>query len=162
MSNTLVAYYGWSNGNTEGIAKRVADALGADLVRIETVEPHRGSYDEVVEQVKQEVERGYQPEIEPLDVSGYDTVIVGTTTWWYTMAPAVARFFADNDWTGKTVAAFMTNAGWPGTAIEDMEVASDVAEHGPSLEITFDSEGGSTQLTSDDDIDAWIESLRNL
>lgn len=120
MSDTLVAYYSWSNGNTEGIAERVADALGAYLVRIETVEPYVGSYDDVVDQAKREVERGYQPEIEPIDVSGYRTVVVGTPTWWYTMAPAVARFFSDNDWTGKTVVPFMTNAGWPGTVIEDM------------------------------------------
>lgn len=160
MSNTLVAYYSWSNGNTEGIAKRVASELDADLVRIETVEPYHGSYDDVVEQAKRETERGFQPEIEPIDVTAYDTVVVGTPTWWYTMAPAVARFFSDNEWAGKTVSNFMTNAGWPGTVIEDMEAACQPATLGPSLEVLFDSAGGSTQLTSDDDIDAWIESLR--
>lgn len=116
--------------------------------------------DDIVEQAKRETERGFQPEIEPIDVTAYDTVVVGTPTWWYTMAPAVARFFSDNEWAGKTVSNFMTNAGWPGTVIEDMEAACQPATLGPSLEVLFDSAAGSTQLTSDDDIDAWIESLR--
>ena len=33
----LVVYYTWSNGNTEKIAERLADAHGADLTGIKTV-----------------------------------------------------------------------------------------------------------------------------
>lgn len=162
MAKTLVVYYSWSNGNTEGIAERAAAALGADVARIETVVPYAGDYDEVVEQAKREVDRGHQPEIYPIDIAEYDTVVVGTPTWWYTMAPAVARFFADNDWSGKTVATFMTHAGWPGTVIDDMEAASAKAAHGPSVEVRFDSSGGATQMTDDAEVEAWIEELRNL
>lgn len=159
MANVLVAYFSWSNGNTEGIAERAAEALGADLARIECVEPYEGDYDEVVEQAKREVERGFAPEIEPVDIAAYDVVVVGTPTWWYTMAPAVARFFAEGDWSGKTVAAFMTHAGWPGTVIEDMEAASAAAEHGPSLEVQFDSGGGDRRVTPDAEVEAWLAEL---
>lgn len=162
MRKTLVVYYSWSNGNTQGIAERVAEALSADIVRIETVVPYAGDYDEVVEQAKHEVDRGYQPEIHPIDIAGYDTVVVGTPTWWYTMAPAVARFFADNDWSNKTVATFMTHAGWPGTVIDDMEAASAKATHGPSMEVRFDSSGGGEQMTDDAEVKTWIEELKSL
>lgn len=45
----------------------------------------------VVQQGQEEVRRGYKPEIKPLDIDirNYDVIVVGTPTWWYTMAPAV-------------------------------------------------------------------------
>ena len=46
----LVAYYSWSNGNTEKVAEQLADACGADLERIETVEPYPEDYDQTVQQ----------------------------------------------------------------------------------------------------------------
>ena len=69
------------------------------------------------------MERGFKPEIEPLPVSlsDYDTVAVGTPTWWYTMAPSVLSFLTMHDWTGKNVIPFMTNGGWPGHVIKDMK-----------------------------------------
>ena len=70
------------------------EATGADMVRIETTVPYTGSYDDVVQQGQEEVQRGYEPEIKPLGVTvrDYDVIAVGTPTWWYTMAPAVRSF----------------------------------------------------------------------
>lgn len=48
----LVAYYSWSNGNTEKVAEQLADACGADLERIETVEPYPEDYDQTVQQAR--------------------------------------------------------------------------------------------------------------
>lgn len=61
MKKMLVAYYSWSNGNTERIAKQLAEKTGADLARIDTAEPYEGSYEDVVEQGKREVEAGFMP-----------------------------------------------------------------------------------------------------
>ena len=43
--------------------------------------------------------RGYKPEIKTLSVNpeDYDVIVVGTPTWWYTMAPAVLTFFTAHD-----------------------------------------------------------------
>lgn len=163
MSKMLVAYYSWSNGNTEKIAKELAKAKGADLVKIETVKPYEGSYNDVVSQGQREVESGYKPAIKPLGVnlSGYDVVAIGTPTWWYTMTPAVKTFLEDNDFSGKTVIPFMTNAGWPGHVIKDMTAAAKGSgakvEH--SMEIKFDSTGGAKQETSQKKVDEWIKSI---
>lgn len=62
--STLVVYYSLPCGNTERVAEMVADALDADIEAIETVEPYPGDYQEVVDQGKREVERGYKPAIE--------------------------------------------------------------------------------------------------
>ena len=162
--NMLVVYYSWSNGNTEKIAEQLADACGADLACIETVEPYPEDYDTTVKQAQDEVNAGFEPAIEPLefDASTYDVIAVGTPTWWYTMAPAVAAFMHGVDWAGKTVVPFSTNAGWPGSTIEDIQSAAAGAAAGPSLEVIFDSTGGSNQKTPQVEVDAWVASVKAL
>ena len=75
----LIAYYPISNGNTRRIAKQLQKATGADLAEIETVVPYTGTYDEIVDQGQQEVNRGYKPELKPLSVAPeeYDIIQVG-------------------------------------------------------------------------------------
>ena len=160
----LVVYYSWSNGNTEKVVEQLADACGADIERIETVEPYPDDYDETVEQGHREVNEGFEPQVEPLehDMADYDVIAVGTPTWWYTMAPAVKTLLSENDLSGKTVVPFMTNGGWPGSVIDDIEDACAGATFGPSMEIQFDSNGGDIQRTPQRDVDAWIEKVRTL
>ena len=105
MKKLLIVYYSWSNGNTEQIAKKLQSIAGGDLLRIDTAVPYSGSYNDVVEQGQQEVNRGYEPALKPVDVdvAAYDVIAVGTPTWWYTMAPAVKTFLHRYDFAGKTV-----------------------------------------------------------
>ena len=110
MKKLLIIYYSWSNGNTERIAKMLQSETDSDILKIDTVVPYSGSYDDVVNQGQNEVQRGYEPEIKPLDINiaDYDVIAVGTPTWWYTMAPAVKTFLHQQNFTGKTVVPFMT------------------------------------------------------
>lgn len=80
--STLVVYYSLSCGNTKRVAEMVADALDADIEAIETVEPYPGDYQEVVDQGKREVERGYKPAIEALEFNpaDYERIVIGTPT----------------------------------------------------------------------------------
>ena len=161
---TLVVYYSWSCGNTKKIAEQLADACEADIARIETVVPYSEDYQETVDQGQREVNAGFMPEIENLEYNpaDYDVIAIGTPTWWYTMAPAVKTFMDSVNWTGKTIVAFQTNGGWPGSTISDIENAAAGATAGPSLEIQFDSTGGDRQQTPQAVIDAWIEQVRAL
>lgn len=160
----LVAYYSWSCGNTEKIAEQLADACDADIARIETVVPYPEDYQETVEQGQREVNAGFMPEIEPLEYSpaDYDVIVIGTPTWWYTMAPAVKTLIAENDFSGKTVVALSTNGSWPGNVTADIEDACTGASFGPALEVQFDSTGGDHQETPQSQVDAWIEQIRSL
>jgi flavodoxin len=126
------------------------------------VTPYTGSYDEIVEQGQQEVNRGYQPEIKPLGVNfaDYDRVIVGTPTWWYTMAPAVLTFLNSQDWSGKTVVPFQTHGGWPGHTLKDMKKKCKGAKFANEKAIQFDSTGGSEMITTKKELDDWIQSLK--
>ena len=46
----LIVFYSWSNGNTERVSRILQKATGADMVKIETVVPYTGSYNDVVQQ----------------------------------------------------------------------------------------------------------------
>lgn len=164
MSRMLVVYYSWSNGNTKRIAEQLARRTGADIARIETVQPYTGSYDEVVDQGQREVNEGYRPPIQPLgvNVADYDVIAVGTPTWWYTMAPAVLTFLEGKDFTGKTVIPFMTNGGWPGHVLRDMKKACGGAQFACEMEVKFDSQGGDHLETPQTELDAWMEQVKKI
>lgn len=163
MSKMLIVYYSWSNGNTERIANMLKEATGADIAKIETVTPYKGSYEEVVDQGQREVNRGYMPPIKPMNVSvkDYDVIAVGTPTWWYTMAPAVKTFLHEQNWKGKTVIPFMTNGGWPGHVIEDIKTECKGVVFNNEMEIKFDSTGGSQLETSKKKLDQWLEEVKS-
>jgi len=161
-SSVLVVYFSYSNGNTRRIAERVQAALGADIAEIVPAVPYGASYQQVVEQGRREVEEGCRPAIRPLalDVGKYATIAVGTPTWWYTMAPVMRTFLSAHDWHGKTVIPFMTDAGWPGHVIKDIEAACPGACFRPGMEVRFDSDGGSRMVTTEKQLDEWLAGLR--
>ena len=162
MKKILIVYYSWSNGNTKRIAERLQKAVGADIAEIETVKPYEGSYQDVVDQGKREVDNGFQPEIKPLPYSAadYDVIAIGTPTWWYTMAPAVLTYLNSQDWNGKTIVPFMTNGGWPGHVIKDMQRTCKGAKSVCKMQIQFDSSGKDHMETSNEEVEEWIESVR--
>ena len=164
MKKLLIVYYSWSNGNTERIAKELQSVAGGDLLKIDTAVPYSGSYDEVVDQGRREVNRGYEPALKSLTVnpSDYDVIAVGTPTWWHTMAPAVKTFFHGQDLTGKTVVSFMTNGGWPGHVIKDMKKACPGAVTACEMQVQFDSNGGDHLETPESEIHAWAQSVKTL
>ncbi len=50
MKKQLIIYYSWSCGNTKRIAEMLKGKTNADIERIDTVVPYKGSYNDVVEQ----------------------------------------------------------------------------------------------------------------
>ena len=164
MKKLLIAYYSWSNGNTERIAKTLQRIAGGELLKIDTAVPYSGSYNDVVEQGQREVQQGYEPELKPIDVdiASYDVIAVGTPTWWYTMAPAVKTFLHQNDLNGKIVVPFMTNGGWPGHVIKDMKNACEGATIACEMRVKFDSNGGDHLETPETKIEAWAQSVKGL
>lgn len=160
----LIVFYSISNGNTRRIARQIQEATGADIAEIDTVVPYTGSYNEIVDQGQREVNRGYKPGIKKLSVNpeDYDVIVVGTPTWWYTMAPAVLTFLTAHDWEGKTVIPFQTHGGWPGHVIRDIKAACKGAQFSHEMAIQFDSTGGAEMVTPEKDVDKWIRRIADL
>lgn len=160
----LIVFYSWSNGNTERIAELLRKETGADMVKIETVIPYTGSYDDVVNQGQEEVQRGYEPEIKPLgaDIANYDVIAIGTPTWWYTMAPAVRTFLRQQEWSGKIIVPFQTHGGWPGHVLEDIASVCRGAEVTCDMQVKFDSNGGDHLETPETQIKTWTGKVKAL
>ena len=108
----LVAYFSHS-GNTREMARQIAEATNGDLFEIVPQSAYPAQYDAVTAQAKREIGRGYRPALKGRlpDIGAYDVVFVGSPCWWGTVAPPVATFLAAYDWSGKTVAPFMTQRG---------------------------------------------------
>lgn len=111
----LVAYFSHS-GNTREMARQIAEATNGDLFEIVPQSAYPAQYDAVMAQAKREIGRGYRPALKGRlpDIGAYDVIFVGSPCWWGTVAPPVATFLAAYDWSGKTVAPFMTHgaAAW--------------------------------------------------
>lgn len=164
---TLVVYYSYT-GNTEGIAKEIATALNADIEQLEMVKPYSKNYQEVVNDTQQEVESGYKPVLNPLKhrVKDYDRIVVGTPTFWYKMAPAVLTFLSENNFAGKKVVPFITNAGWPGSVIADMKKVAQkngaTVENAKEIKFNTQNDGTTTGMaTSMKDLEQWINLLKS-
>ena len=161
-SKAIIIYYSQACGNTRRIAEMIRNATDYDMVRIETVKPYTGSYQEIVDQGQEEVNLGYMPKLKPLSINmeDYDTVIIGTPTWWYTMAPAVLAFLTEHNWEGKTVIPFQTHGGWKGHTIRDMKELCKGAVFANEKGIQFDSQGGDRLITTDTELQSWIALLK--
>lgn len=163
---TLIVYFSYTAGNTKRIAEKVQKAVGGDLVTLEPVNPYSDDYSKVVKQGQEEVECEYKPELNPLGINlkDYDRIIVGTPTWWYRMAPAVLSFLSGNDFSGKVVVPFMTNAGWPGSVIKDMTTIAEKngakVEHTQEFKFSSDEKHFDRMDTPEKVLEQWIEGLK--
>lgn len=112
MKKTLIVYYSHS-GNTKNIAKLIQEETQGTLAEIRSLNPYPISYNEVVDQAKKEISKGFMPEIEELniDMSEYDTIFIGTPNWWSTIAPPIKTFLSKYNLSGKKAAIFCTHGG---------------------------------------------------
>lgn len=124
--STLVAYYSragqnygnggvidLAKGNTEILAEAIAADLGADLFKIDTVEPYPADYFATTDQAKRELRENARPAIKgPLPgMEGVDAIVLGYPNWWGTVPMAVKTFLDALDLTGVTIAPLCTNEG---------------------------------------------------
>lgn len=106
---TLVAYFSWSpSGNTEKMAKSIADQTGADILRLEPQTPYPTDYSACGEVARAERDENARPEIANLPVSldEYDTVFVGYPIWWHTAPMIIGTFLEHFDLTDKDIYPF--------------------------------------------------------
>ena len=127
----LVAYFS-ASGNTERVAKTIADALNADLFAITPVTPYTSDdLNWTVEgsRVNREHDNEALRDIAltqttPANWGEYDTVLIGYPIWWGIAAWPVNNFVKNNDFTGKTVIPFATSAssgmGQSGVLLQQM------------------------------------------
>ena len=156
---TLVVYYS-ATGNTERVAKVIADATDADIFELQPTDPYTdddldwtNDNSRVSQEYANEDQRDVELESTTVDNwDSYDTVFIGYPIWWGIAAWPVNGFAENNDFTGKTVIPFCTAAssgiGESGDLLEEMAGTGNWQE-GERFGSGF----------SDEDIQEWVDGL---
>ena len=100
-------------GNTQKAAEILREITGADIFKIEPITPYSDSYNECIEQAKQDNLNNARPALKALpdSLDGYDTIYLGYPNYWGTMPMCVFTFLEQFDFGGKTIKPFCTHAG---------------------------------------------------
>ena len=110
--NSVVTIKGEVLGNTQYVARLIAQRTGADTFRIEPAVPYTTAHAALVAQAREELRRNVRPTLKgAVDLSKYDTVFLGYPIWWADLPMAVYTFLETNDFAGKTVIPFVTHGG---------------------------------------------------
>ena len=137
MSKKLVAFYSRADenyvsgaiknltvGNTEVAAGIIAELTGADLFKIEQVQPYSKNYNECIAQAQSDQKRDARPELVRYleSIDGYDEIYLGYPNYWSTMPMAVFTFLEHFDFSGKTIKPFCTHEGSGlGSSVRDIK-----------------------------------------
>ncbi len=157
---TLVVYYS-ATGNTDAVAHKIAENLGADIFEITPVDEYTSNdlnWTDSDSRVSREHEDESLRNVELTTTTvdnweEYDTVLIGYPIWWGVAAWPVDTFVKANDFNGKTVIPFCTST------------SSGLGQSGELLE--EEANGGNwleghrfRENPSDSDITNWTDSLK--
>ena len=153
MSNILVTYFS-ASGVTKGIAQKIANDNGYDIFEIVPEEIYTPAdldwTDKNSRSTLEMNDKSFRPPIvETVDVSAYDTIVIGFPVWWYTAPTIINTFIESVDLSGKTIKAFCTSGG---SGID--KCVSDLSSTYP--ELNFDKGLRLTGMESSDKIKEWI------
>ena len=116
MSKKLVAYFS-ASGTTAKVAQTLAQAAGADLYEIKPQVPYsRADLNWQDKRSRSSIEmndKASRPAIVTgdLDVSAYDTILLGFPIWWYVAPTIINTFLEAYDFSDKTIILFATSGG---------------------------------------------------
>lgn len=100
-------------GNTEKVAKMIAELTGADLFKIEQKVPYSADYNSCIAEAKKDKEANARPQLLalPESLEQYDEIYLGYPNYWGTMPMAVYTFLESLTFDGKKIHPFCTHEG---------------------------------------------------
>ena len=156
-ADSVVVYFS-ATGNTEAVARLLAETQGADLQEIVPAEPYTEddlNYNDDLSRANSEQnDANSRPAIAGSmeNVEQYDIVYVGFPIWWGNMPKILYTFFDTYDLTGKTIVPFCTSGS---SGIE--EAVRVIADMEPDATITEGLRTDTSQMATD--VPAWLESI---
>ena len=159
MNKKLIIYFSYT-GNTRKIANMIKDKLNCDTLELQPVIPYSTDYQTVVDEEQRMEGANHMPEIQEtnVDLTSYDTIIIGTPVWWYREAPVIRTFLNKYDLSNKNIYLYATNAEWLGkTFIELKKLCKGNVIS--TQNIVFESYSDKL-ITSTNEIDSWIKSIK--
>lgn len=152
----IVIYYS-RTGSTEALAKMIAEHTGAALLKIDVKEKYAPDYGDMTYIARDEVRANARRELETVipDLSGYDTVFLGTPYWWGSVSVPINTFLMDHNLANKTVAPFITSgSSSPSGALSRMKTLCPQAKFVEHFYVP-----GSDAQDAKADVDAWLKKL---
>ena len=100
-------------GNTEKVAKMIAEITGADMYKIEQKVPYAADYNTCIAEAKKDLQAKARPELVNMidSIDQYDEIYLGYPNYWGTMPMAVYTFLEAFDFSGKKIHPFCTHEG---------------------------------------------------
>lgn len=112
----LVAYFSATN-TTEGVAKRLAEGLDADIYEISPEDPYSDADLDYGDNNSRTTIEMNDPDVRPA-ISGmvehmeqYDVIFLGYPIWWGDAPRIMSTFVETYDFSGKTIVPFCTSGG---------------------------------------------------
>ncbi len=157
MSKKLVAYFS-ASGVTGSVAKKLAEAIGADIYEIKPKVPYTSadlSWNNSNSRSSLEMkDKSSRPELADKNakIEGHDVIFLGFPIWWYVAPTIINTFLEAYDFSGKTIILFATSGGSGfGQAAEGLKASA------PKASIR---EGKLfNRRTSVDELKKWADSL---
>ncbi|MBR0167679.1 MAG: NAD(P)H-dependent oxidoreductase [Synergistaceae bacterium] len=116
MSRILVAYFS-ASGVTGSVAKKLAEAIGADIYEIKPAVKYTSAdlnwQDSNSRSSIEMKDKTSRPEIadKNADISGHDVIFLGFPIWWYIAPTIINTFLEAYDFSGKKIILFATSGG---------------------------------------------------
>ncbi len=130
MSKKLVAYFS-ASGVTGSVAKKLAEAVGADIYEIKPKVPYTSadlSWNNSNSRSSLEMkDKSSRPELADKNakIEGHDVIFLGFPIWWYVAPTIINTFLEAYDFSGKTIILFATSGGSGfGQAVEGLKVSA--------------------------------------
>lgn len=114
MSKVLVSYFS-ASGVTKRVAEKIAKAINGDLFEIEPTQKYTSEdLDWTNKQSRSSIEmedKTFRPQIlnKVLNITEYNTVVLGFPVWWYTAPRIINTFIEENNLEGKDIYIFVTS-----------------------------------------------------
>ena len=115
MANKILVAYFSASGVTAGLAKKLSDAIGADLYEIQPETPYTDAdLDWRDKNSRSSVEmknKAFRPAIvgHIAEIESYDTIFLGFPIWWYVAPTIINTFLESYDLSGTTIVPFATS-----------------------------------------------------
>lgn len=112
-SSTRTTVDGTAYGNAELLAKYAAEATGADVFSIETIDSYPVEYRPATEVAQEEQNDNARPKLKATvpNMEDYDNIVLIYPMWWGDMPMGVWTFLESYDFSGKTIYPISTHLG---------------------------------------------------
>lgn len=159
-SKVLIIYYSLT-GNTDYIANHLQKKTGADIFKVELLNPYPSDREQANQAIIKELQEGTLPALKayPKNIASYDLILIGSPVWKYKVSTPVKSLLKQVDFQGKKVAAFCTYHGQFGGFFDDFKNQAVNAVVLDGLDIKQPKNQDEAAINAS--LDAWLKKIQN-